>query len=324
MKSAEKAEITTTCESCEVKCQRFGKHRNGLRRFRCPQCHKTFTETHKPTLDGSYISQERIVMAMRLMVEGNSLRSTERITGLDIDTLMKILAKAGEKCETLIGKLIVNVPVKDVQCDEIWAFVSKKEAHKTPDEANDGSIGEAYCFVAIERNTKLVLNFALGRRSQTTTDAFIEGLRHATAPQRFQISTDGFQPCLSAIQTTLSDRCDFAQVIKVNSNAGPEGQRRYSPPDVTHTEKLPVMGNPDPAKVCTSHVERQNLTIRISMRRLTRLTNAFSKKWDNLWAADCLHFAHYNFCRIHKTLRITPAMEAGIANHVWDLAELLA
>jgi hypothetical protein len=124
--------------------------------------------------------------------------------------------------------------------------------------------------------------------------------------------------------TALSDPCDFAQVIKVYNNADPEDQRRYSPPDVTHTEKVPVMGNPDPAKICTSHVERQNLTIRMQMRRLTRLTNAFSKKWANLWAAYCLHFAYYNFSRIHKTLRVTPAMETGITSTVWTLADLLA
>ena len=176
---------------------------------------------------------------------------------------MKLLVRAGEKCEKLMGRLIVNVPVKDIQCDEIWAFVQKKEGHKAPFEAHDDSIGDAYCFVAIERNTKLVLNFALGRRSQATTDAFIEGLRAATAPQHFQISTDGFKPYVSAITTTLSDRCDFAQLIKVYTNADPEGQRRYSPADVSHTERVPVMGAPDRKKICTSHVERQNLTIRI-------------------------------------------------------------
>lgn len=311
-----------TCTTCDMRCKRFGKHRNGLQRFRCPICKKTYTEEHAPTLEGSYISQERIVLALRLMVEGNSLRSTERITGLDINTLMKLLVKAGEKCEKLIGMLIVNVPVTDVQCDEIWAYVGKKEAHKSPEEAHDDSLGDAYCFLAIERNTKLVLNFALGRRTQATTDAFIEGLRAATAPQRFQISTDGFKPYLSAIQTTLGDRCDFAQLIKVYAE-NQENERRYSPAEVTHAEKVPVMGNPDPKKICTSHVERQNLTIRMQMRRLTRLTNAFSKKWDNLWAAYCLHFAYCNFCRIHKTLRVTPAMESGITTHVWELAELL-
>ena len=318
-----KTKITMNCPICEIRCSSFGKHRNGLRRFRCGQCGKTYTESHQNPLGTMTVSFEKAVLALRLLVEGASIRSIERTTEMHRDTIIKLLIQAGEKCEKLMGKLIVNVPVTDVQCDEIWAFVSKKEAHKTPAEANDESIGDAYCFVAIERSSKLVLNFALGRRSQATTDAFIEGLRHATAPQRLQISCDGFVPYVSAIKTTLSDRCDFGQVIKVYSNADPEGQRRYSPPDVTHTEKVPVMGNPDPAKICTSHVERQNLTIRMSMRRLTRLTNGFSKKWENLWSAYCLHFAYYNFCRIHKTLRMTPAMAAGIVAGPWEIADLL-
>jgi transposase-like protein/IS1 family transposase len=323
MKSAETTVTTMTCTECEVQCQRFGTHRNGLQRFRCPICKKTYTEEHKRLISDMILSDEKALLALQLLIEGNSLRSTSRITGVDINTLMKLLVRAGEKCEKLMGRLIVNIPVTDVQVDEIWGYVFKKEAHKLPAEANDEGMGDAYCFVAIERNTKLVLNFALGRRSQATTDAFIEGLRHATSRQRFQISTDGFQPYVSAIKTTLGDRCDFAQIVKVYAQ-DQQAERRYSPADFTHAEKVPVMGNPDPAKICTSHVERQNLTIRMQMRRLTRLTNAFSKKWENLWAAYCVHFAYYNFCRIHKTLRVTPAMETGITNHVWDLAELLA
>jgi transposase-like protein/IS1 family transposase len=324
MKSAEKAIPTMTCKDCDLKCQRFGTHRNGLRRFRCPQCHKTYTEPHKSALEGSYLSPERIVLALRLLIEGNSLSSTERITDIDRNTITKLLVLAGEKCEKVMGRLIVNVPVKDVQADEIWGFVAKKEAHKYEWEANDNSIGDAYCFVAIERKYKLVLNFALGRRDQATTDIFIEGLRAATSPkQRFQITTDGFQPYVSAITTTLCDRCDFAQLIKVYASPR-EGEQRYSPADVVEALPKPIMGDPDRAKICTSHVERQNLTIRMQMRRMTRLTNAFSKKWENLWAAYCLWFAFYNFCRIHQTLRVTPAMEAGITDHVWELAELLA
>ena len=320
-----KATVTViTCTGCDVRCQRFGTHRNGLQRFRCPRCKRTYTEEHKRLIEDMTLADEKVIMALKLLVEGNSLRSTERITEIDINTLMKLLVRAGEKCEKLMGRLLVNIPARDVQCDEIWAFVGKKEGHKLPMESDDDSIGDAYCFVAIERYTKLVLNFALGRRTQATTDAFIEGLRAATSKQRFQISTDGFQPYKSAITTTLSERCDFAQVIKVYNNLDPEGQRRYSPADISHMEKVPVMGKPDHAKICTSHVERQNLTIRMSMRRLTRLTNAFSKKWDNLWAAYCLHFAYYNFCRIHKTLRVTPAMETGITDRVWALTDLLA
>jgi transposase-like protein/IS1 family transposase len=318
-----KTEITMTCTDCEVRCQRFGTHRNGLRRFRCPQCRKTYTEPHKQFLGGMQVNQDTAILALRMLVEGNSIRSTERITGIDRNTIMKLLVLAGEKCEKVMGRLIVNVPVADVQADEIWGFVGKKEAHKFPFEKDDDSIGDAYCYVAMERNSKLVLNFALGRRNQATTDVFIEGLRHATKPgQRFQITTDGFQPYVSAITTTLSDRCDYAMQIKTYATPLEE-QRRYAPAEVVSMEVVPIMGNPDTRRISTSHVERQNLTIRMAVRRLTRLTNAFSKKWDNLWAAYCLHFAWYNFCRIHQTLRVTPAMEAGITDHVWELKELL-
>jgi IS1 family transposase len=223
-----------------------------------------------------------------------------------------------------MGRLVVNVKVEDVQCDEIWGFVQKKEAHKHPWEAHDSSIGDAYCFVAIERNSKLVLNFALGRRDQTTTDAFIEGLRDTITADRFQVTTDGFAPYVSAITTTFGNRCDFAQLVKVYAQAPEEERRRYSPPDVTSTEKVPIIGNPDTKKISTSHVERQNLSIRMGMRRMTRLTNAFSKKWENLWLAYCLWFAYYNFCRVHQTLRVTPAMAAGITSEVWDFDNLIA
>jgi transposase-like protein len=229
-----------TCHNCRIEAKRFGK-RNGLQRYRCAQCGKTYTEPHERPLDAMTTPIDKALLAMRLLVEGNSIRSIERITELHRDTILKLLVLIGEKCEKLMGRMIVNVPVTDVQCDEIWAYVRVKEGHKTPEQANDDSIGDAYCFVAIERDTKLVLNFALGSRSQATTDVFIEGLRHATSGQQFQISTDGFKPYISAITDTLGDRCDFAQLIKVYTNADVEGQRRYSPPDVTHTERVPVM-----------------------------------------------------------------------------------
>jgi IS1 family transposase len=237
------------------------------------------------------------------------------------DTILKLLVLAGERCEKIMGRTIVNVPVKDVQCDEIWGFVGKKQ--KALAAGDDPNYGDAYTFVAIERHTKLVLNFALGKRNQATTDIFIEGLRGATSRQSYQISADGFTPYVSAIENTLSDRCDFAQLIKVY-RATPEGERRYSPAEVVSTESVPVLGSPDPKRICTSHIERQNLTMRMQIRRLTRLTNAFSKKWENLWAALCLHFAWYNFVRVHRSLRVTPAMEAGITGRVWTIGELLA
>ncbi len=315
------ADKTMSCQNCEVDCQRFGKHWNGLQRFRCPKCHKTYTEPHKAALKGSYISQDRVVLALRLLLEGNSIRSTERITDLDRNTIIKLLVLAGEKCERLLGDKIRNVPARDIQADETWSFIGKKE--KRREAGDDVNLGDAYTFVAIERDTKLVLNFALGKRDQATTNIFIEGLRQATSNQNFQITTDGFAPYRSAIPNTLDDRASFAQLIKVY-RATPEGERRCSPAEVVSTEVVPVMGQPDPNKIYTSHIERQNLTMRMQIRRFTRLTNAFSKKWENHWAALCLYFAHYNFCRIHSSIRVTPAMEAGITDHVWDLAELVA
>jgi transposase-like protein/IS1 family transposase len=249
-----KAELTMTCKDCDVKCQRFGKHRNGLRRFRCPHCKKTYTEPHRLTLGEMYVSEEKILLAIQLLIEGNSIRSTTRITGVDGNTIMKALALAGDRCEKVMARLIVLVPVKDVQCDEIWSFIFKKQ--KAVEDGDDPNYGD-YCFTAIERHSKLILNFALGKRDQKTCDAFIEGLRHATASQNFQVTTDGFAPYRSAIDTTLSDRVDFAQLIKVY-RASVEGEGRYSPAEVVSTEVVPVVGNPEPDRICTSHVERQN------------------------------------------------------------------
>jgi transposase-like protein/IS1 family transposase len=316
------AKANMNCTDCEVECRRFGKHRNGLQRFRCSDCGKTYTESHEKPLGEMTVPMAKATLAVQLLIEGTSIRSTERITGLHRDTIMKLLVLAGEKCARIMGQQVRNVKVNDVECDEIWGYIGKKEGHKKADELDNDGLGDAYCFVAIERNTKLVLNFTLGRRSQETTDVFIEGLRDAIAPGRFQITTDGFLPYISAITTTLGHRVDFARLIKVY--ATPQGgEARYSPAEVSSTEVVPVIGNPDPKRICTSIVERQNLTMRMQIRRLTRLTNAFSKKFENHWAALCLNFAYYNFCRVHRSLRVTPAMEAGLTDRVWTIADLL-
>ena len=212
--------------------------------------------------------------------------------------------------------------VEDIECDELWSFIGCKQKRVRP--GDDPNRGDCYVFVAIERHSKLVLNIAMGKRDQSTTDAFVEGLRHATARTPFQITTDGFAPYRSAITTTLHDRLTgFAQLIKVY-RATQEGEARYSPAEVQSVQVVPVAGQPDPERICTSIVERQNLSVRMGVRRFTRLTNAFSKKWENHWAAVALWFAFYNFCRVHKTLRVTPAMAAGIADHVWSVRELLS
>jgi len=313
-----------TCHNCRTDMVKAGKGRNQLQRYKCQQCGKRYTEAHeKPFGEDVRLNQNVVVSILHCLLEGNSVRSTARLCSVEPKTVLAMLEHAGKNCERIMGKLLVNVPVKDVQCDEIWGFVQKKEAHKFPFEASDTSIGAAYCFVAIEWHSKLVLNFALGRRDQAITDAFIEGLRGATANQRFQITTDGFQPYKSSIETTLGDRVDYAMLIKTYAESA-EGERRYSPAEVVDAKPVTVIGNSDQAKICTSHIERQNLSIRMGMRRMTRLTNAFSKKWENLWYAYCLWFAFYNFCRVHRTLRVTPAMEAGITNRVWDIENLVS
>jgi len=316
-----KPAISMTCPACRTKCQRYGKHRNGLLRFRCLACKKNFTEPHKLTLGEMYISQEKALMVVQLLIEGNSIKSAQRITGVDQNTIMKILVLAGAKCERIMGQYIRNVKVRDVEADEVWSFVGCKEKRVRPED--DPTFGDAYVYVGIERNSKLILNVTMGKRDQITTNAFVEGLRDAIAPGRFQMTTDGFAPYKTAIPDTFGTSVDFAMLIKVYK-AVPEGERRYSPAEVSSVEVVPVCGNPDPDKICTSIVERSNLSIRMGCRRFTRLTNAFSKKYENHWAAVMLWYTYYNFCRVHRSLRVTPAMEAEITDHIWELSELLA
>jgi transposase-like protein/IS1 family transposase len=306
------------CHNCRAECRKFGK-RQTRQRYQCSQCRKVFTDARDNTLDGMYLPVEKAEQILKLLLEGNSVSSTVRLTGIHQKTVLKLLVLAGEKCERLMGEKIRNVPVKDIQCDELWSFIRKKQKRCKP--SDDPNFGDCYCFVGIERTSKLILNFAVGKRDQATTDIFIEGLRLATSGQ-FQITTDGFTPYRSAILNTLEDRASFAMCIKIY-RASVAGEARYSPAEVQSMEVVPVMGQPDPERICTSHIERQNLSIRMGTRRFTRLTNAFSKKWENHWAALACWFAFYNFCRVHKTLRVTPAMEAGIADHVWSVRELL-
>jgi len=266
-----------------------------------------------------YLPMDRAELVLKLLLEGSSISSVERLTDVHHTTILRLLVLAGEKCERIMAQNIVNVPVRDVECDEVWAFIGKKQKRVRPED--DPNLGDCYTFVAIERHTKLVLNIAMGKRDQATTDVFIEGLRHATRGE-FQITTDGFQPYKTAIPNTLEDRCDFAMLIKVYAAATGE-EHRYSPPEVANAEVVPVMGRPDSERICTSIVERSNLSVRMGTRRFTRLTNAFSKKWENHWAAVSLWYCWYNFGRVHKSLRVTPAMAAGIADHVWSVRELL-
>jgi len=224
-------------------------------------------------------------------------------------------------CERPFTEKVRNVKISQLQADEIWTFCKVKQRHLRPDH-DEKVMGDADTFIGLDRATKLVVAWHLGKRDQVSTDNFISKVRWATADERFEMCTDGFSPYTYAIDAGLSDRADYSQVVKVYSKTE-EGRERYRPGSFVTVEKAAIIGNPDMDRACTSHVERKNGALRQWCKRLTRLTYAFSKKWDNLKAALALHFAHYNFCRVHGSLRITPAMAAGIADHVWKIDELI-
>lgn len=312
-----------TCHSCRIVCKRFGKHRNGLQRFRCNQCAKTFTEDHEQPLGDMRLPMDKAEMVLKLLLEGMSVRSAERITGVHRDTILRLLVLAGERCQRLMDERIRDLDVRDVEMDEIWGFVQKKEGHKLSHEKSADEIGTAYCFVGMERNTKLILAHHLGKRDSNSTDKFVSKLATATSSKKYQLTSDGFTPYVTAVKIFLPGRVHFAQLVKVYG-APSEGEGRYSPAEVVDSVPTILAGNPVRSRICTSHIERVNLSIRMGMRRMTRLTNAFSKKWENLEAAYALFFAYYNFCRVHKTLRVTPAMESGIADRVWSIQDVVA
>lgn len=321
------------CPACQNVTRKFGRDRKGNQRHQCLTCGKTFADIPARPLGDMRLPMEKALACLKLLVEGNSVRATCRISGVAKRTVLDLLVFVGERCETMLSGRVKDMPVADVQCDEVWDFVGCKEKTRLKKHPEQIEIGDAYCFTAVERNTKLVLAWHLGTRTPEDTEIFADKLADAT-DGRFQVSTDGFKPYYMAIPNALPFS-DFAQLIK--EYATKQDEARYSPGEVTGTKKKIVYGNPDPAKICTSHVERHNLTIRMGNRRMTRLTNAFSKKWMNHRASLALTFAYYNFCRPHQTLTAatrgedkskksvptTPAMAAGLEDHPWTMEELV-
>lgn len=313
-----------TCCNCNLACKKFGKFgTKRIQRYRCKSCKRTFSEEQNKPLGKMILPLEKAEMVLQLLIEGMSIRSIQRVTGVHQVTILSLLVLAGEKCERLMTEKIKAVPVQDVEADEIWGFVGMKKMRRLQKGITDPHVGDAYTWVGIERNTKLVLAWHLGQRDALDCEVFTEKLSEATSG-RFQLSTDGFASYPDAVSYSLGTRVDYAQLIKVyGKDRDPQGEQKYSPPEVIDTIIKPVIGHPDPRRICTSIVERNNLSMRTSIRRLTRLTNAYSKKWENLKAMLALYFAFYNFCRIHSSIRCTPAMESGITLHVWTIRDLL-
>lgn len=268
------------------------------------------------------LTQTKRAQILGLLVEGMSLRAASRIADCSINTVTKLLVEVGTACAEFHGKAVRNLPCKRVQCDEIWSFVGAKQKNAPEDRKEAGDMGDVWTWTALCADTKLIASYAVGRRDALAASHFVSDLRDRLA-NRIQLTTDGNRLYVDAVEKAFGADIDYAMLVKIYGEA-PEGQRRYSPPEVIETKIQVVQGNPDKGQVSTSLVERQNLTMRMSMRRFTRLTNAFSKKLDNHEHAIALHFMYYNFGRIHKSLRVTPAMQAGIADHIWSLEEIAA
>ncbi len=242
------------------------------------------------------------------------------MTGVHRDTICRLLVQVGDHCAEIMDEKMRNLHCGFIQADEIWTYCRKKE--KQVRTGDSPEVGDQWVFVAMDAETKLIPTFTVGKRTEETTWYFISDLADRIAA-RIQLTTDGFVHYQRQVEDTFGSEVDYAQLIKLYVSAVQEGNERYSPSPIVETISKVQIGDPDPARICTSHIERQNLTMRMQMRRFTRLTNAFSKKLTNLKAACALHFAHYNFCRVHQSLRVTPAMAAGISNEIWPLKTLL-
>jgi IS1 family transposase len=267
------------------------------------------------------LPRSKQLSVLSALVEGMSIRSTERMTGVHRDTIMRLVVSVGEGCAKLMDTVMVNLDCRRLEIDELWAFVEKKQRH-VRDYDDPTRVGDTWTYVAIDSETKLVPSFMVGKRDAETTNAFIHDLAWRMK-NRVQVSTDGLRMYVEAIGDSFGNLgVDYAQVLK-SYEAEPIGPGRYSPPKVTQVEKIPVFGAPVEEFVTTSHVERQNLSVRMGVRRYTRLTNAHSKKLENHVAATAIFYAHYNFVRRHQSLRVSPAMAAGLTTTLWSLEQLL-
>jgi IS1 family transposase len=268
------------------------------------------------------LSTEKQSQVVAALVEGNSIRATVRMTGVSKNTIAKLLVELGAACADYLDKALVNLNCKRIQCDEIWSFVGAKEKNVPAEKRGQFGIGDVWTWTAMDADSKLMVSWLVGGRDAGTAYGFVQDLAKRLA-NRVQLTTDGHRAYLSAIEENFGSEIDYAMLVKLYGNDR-ENESRYSPAECIGCREVVVTGSPDPKHISTSYIERQNLTMRMSMRRFTRLTNAFSKKLDNHIASLAIHYMHYNFCRVHQTLRVTPAMEAKVADHIWSISELVA
>ncbi|MGA2221740.1 MAG: IS1 family transposase [Verrucomicrobiia bacterium] len=267
------------------------------------------------------LALQRKAEVIAMLCEGSSIRSVERITGVHRDTIMRLGVRMGEGCRQIMDEKFRNLPCRLIQVDEVWGFIGMKQKTAARNKAG-GCVGDVWTWVAIDADTKLVPTFAVGDRSQYMANCFIEDLA-ARLSHRIQLSSDALNVYNGAVERAFGADVDYGSIVKTFSHTELMEHRRYSPPEVVKVERMLVQGNPDVDLISTSYVEKQNHTLRMHCRRLSRLTNAFSKKIENFRAAVALHYAYYNFCKLHKTIRCTPAMEAGVTSSQWTVRQLV-
>jgi IS1 family transposase len=268
------------------------------------------------------LSTEKRAQIIGALVEGNSIRATVRMTGAAKNTITKLLGDIGFACVDYQDRTLRNLPCTTIECDEIWSYCYSKQRNVPREHEGTFGYGDVWTWTAICADTKLVPSWLVGERTTQDAWTFMQDLQRRLS-NRVQLTTDGHRSYLKAVQRTFGSQIDYAMLNKIYGE-DPQPEKRYSPAVCIGAEAETIMGSPDPAKVSTSYVERQNLTMRMGMRRFTRLTNGFSKKIENLVWAVSLHFMHYNFCRVHQSLKTTPAVAAGVADHVWSLQEIAA
>ena len=310
-----------------LKCQhgtavKAGTTNADSQRFRCRDCGAKFTQPkpegplgrHTTTLDNA----ERI---LTLLVEGMSVRAISRVTGVEKKTILSLLLTIGAKCATLFDERVMGLAPRYVQADEIWTFVQKKQRRLKPSDPAER--GDQYVWIAMDSESKAILTFYVGKRDAVGADTLMADLRRRIV-NRPQITTDGLEGYVEAVELAFGSQADYAQCIKNYAAPRTDGPDWFRPSaKVTSVEKIIKAGDPDVSRISTSHMERANLTVRMCLRRFTRLTNGFSKTLVNLEATVAIFMTWYNFCRVHQTLRVTPAMEAGLTDHVWTIREQL-
>lgn len=311
-----------TCLRCKhAEAKRFGTYgRKRIQRYRCPSCNSTFSEPRQRPLGRHYTDPATAARIVNLLLEGMSVRAVSRVTGVHKSTILSLLLTIGEKCRNLFDKRVRGIRPQFVQAGELWTFVHTKERHMRPGSSDEW--GDSYIWMAIDSDTKMVLSYLVAKREAMSAYDFIRDLSERVTG-RFQLTTDGLRSYVPAVEEYFGADVDFAQLVKLYGTSDGEGPDWYQPSKVTATIPVVISGDPEEARISTSHVERANLSVRTHLRRFTRLSLGFSKTVDHLKAAVNLYMTFFNFCRVHQTLRVTPAMEAGIADHIWALQELL-